>query len=230
MIIITTKASKEVDIIIIDNSIEKSSDPNSNPDKRPGHSTKYNINSTLVSYSAILQNNVEPTDNTKMNHPLGVQIRNFQISYDLTSTTDFPSPYKKTSKPFHPDKNNKSTSDQASELSTLDTNIDKCQSMIANNNSTLKSEILYRFKTELNETLKNNNTSLSLKISTDIDNKLMKLQSYLMTLVKELVTETSLLCASSSLSPNTNTSAMLPHNISPPIQKFPSSQHLVGYL
>ena len=189
MIIITTKASKEVNIIIVDNLIEKNSDPNPNPDKHPGHSKKCNINSTLVRYTAILQNNVEPTDNTEMNHPLSIQIRNFQISYDLTSTTDFPSSYKKKSKPFLSDKNNKSTSDQASELSTLDTNIDKCQSMIENNNSTLKSEILYSFKTELNETLKNNDTSLSLKISTDIDNKLMKLQSYLMTLVKELVTE-----------------------------------------
>ena len=39
-IIITTKASKEKAIVIIDNLIEKRSAPNSDPDKRPGHSTK----------------------------------------------------------------------------------------------------------------------------------------------------------------------------------------------
>ena len=65
LIIITTKASKEAAIVIIDSLIEKRSAPNSNPNKRPGRSTKYNINSTLVSYAAMLQSNIEPTNNTK---------------------------------------------------------------------------------------------------------------------------------------------------------------------
>ena len=43
----------------------------------------------------MLQNNIEPTDNSKKNPYLGIQKRNFQISYDLTSTTDFPSSNKK---------------------------------------------------------------------------------------------------------------------------------------
>ena len=45
----------------------------------------------------MLQNNIEPTDITKKNPPLGVQKQNFQISYDLTSNTDFPSFNKKKS-------------------------------------------------------------------------------------------------------------------------------------
>ena len=90
-IIITTKVSKETVIVIIDSLIEKSSAPNSNPNKRPGRSTKYNVNSTLVSYTAMLQNNIEPTDKSKKNPPLDVERQNFQISYDLTSTTYFPS-------------------------------------------------------------------------------------------------------------------------------------------
>ena len=53
-IIITTKVSKEAAIVIIDNLIEKSSAPNSNPDKHLGRSTKYNVNSTLVSYATML--------------------------------------------------------------------------------------------------------------------------------------------------------------------------------
>ena len=82
-IIITTKASKEAAIVIIDSLIAKSSAPNTNPTKRPGRSTKYNINSILISYATMLQNDIEPTDITKKNPPLGVQKRNFQISYDL---------------------------------------------------------------------------------------------------------------------------------------------------
>ena len=66
----------------------------------------------------------EPTDYSKKKPTLGVQKRNFQMSYDLTLTTDLPSSNKK-SKPSSPDKKNESTSDQASELSTLDTNTDK---------------------------------------------------------------------------------------------------------
>ena len=64
-IIITTKASKEAAIVIIDSLIEKSSVPNTNPNKRPGRCTKDNINSTLVNYVAMLQSNIEPTDTTK---------------------------------------------------------------------------------------------------------------------------------------------------------------------
>ena len=64
-IIITTKASKEAANVIIDSLIEKNSPPNTNPNKRPGRSTKENINSTLVSYAAMLQSNIEPTDNTQ---------------------------------------------------------------------------------------------------------------------------------------------------------------------
>ena len=43
----------------------------------------------------MLQKIIEPTYNTKKNPPIGVQKRNFQISYDLTSFTDFPSLTKK---------------------------------------------------------------------------------------------------------------------------------------
>ena len=64
-ITITTKASKEVAIIIIDFLIEKSSAPTSNPNKRPGKSTRYNVNSTLVSYAAMLQIDIELTNNSK---------------------------------------------------------------------------------------------------------------------------------------------------------------------
>ena len=97
--IITTNASKEAAIVIIDSLIEKNSAPNSNPNKLLGRSTKYNIN--LVSYAAMLQKIIEPTYNTKKNPPIGVQKRNFQISYDLTSFTDFPS-LTKNSKPSPP--------------------------------------------------------------------------------------------------------------------------------
>ena len=71
----------------------------------------------------------------------------FEIE-DLTSNTEFPSSTEKKLKPSSPDKNNEFTSDQASELSTLDTNTDKFQSMIEINNSTLQSEILSSFKVE----------------------------------------------------------------------------------
>ena len=64
-IIITTKVSKEAAIVIIDSLIEKSSAPNTNANKRPGRSTKYNINSPLVSYAEMLQGNIEPTGNTQ---------------------------------------------------------------------------------------------------------------------------------------------------------------------
>ena len=69
-IIITKKTSKETAIVIIDSLIEKSSALNSNPNKHPGRSIKYNRNSTLVSYAPMLQNSIEPTDNTKKNPPL----------------------------------------------------------------------------------------------------------------------------------------------------------------
>ena len=161
--------------------------------------------------------------------PLGVHKRNFQISYDLTSNTEFLSSNKKKSKPSPPDKTNESTSDQASELSTLDTNTDKFQSMMGINNSTLKSEILSSFKAELNNTLTSNNYALSLKISNDVDNKFMQFQSYLMNLVKELVTEMNLLRTSSIPSTNVPSPTMLPPSSSPPMQVFPSSQHPGGY-
>ena len=53
--IITTKASKEAAIVIIDSLIEKSSAPNSNPNKRPGWSTKYNILSEKTRWEKILR-------------------------------------------------------------------------------------------------------------------------------------------------------------------------------
>ena len=66
-IIITTKASKDALTLFIDNLIEKSNVPTFNPNKRSGHSTKYNVNSTLVSYAVMIQQNTEPTENTKYN-------------------------------------------------------------------------------------------------------------------------------------------------------------------
>ena len=122
------------------------------------------------------------------------------------------------SKPSPSDKNNESTSDQASELSTLDTNTDKFQSMMEINKSTLKIEILSRFKSELNDTLASNNNVLSQKISNDLDNKFMQVQPYLMNSVKQLVTA------------NVTSPAMLPPTSSPPMQVFPSSQHPGGYI
>ena len=130
---------------------------------------------------------------THKNPPLGVQKRKFQISYDLTLNTEFPSSTKNKSKPFPPDKNNESTSGQACELSTLDTHTDKFQSMMEINNSTLKSEIISSFKAELNDILTSNNNALSLKISSDLDNKFIHFKSYLVNSVKELVIEMSLL-------------------------------------
>ena len=136
----------------------------------------------------MLQSNIKLTDIAKRNLPLGVQTWNFQISYDLTSNTDFPSSNKNKSKPSPPDKNNDSNGDQASEISTLDTHTDKFQSMIETNSSTLKSEILSNFKSELNNTLQRNINTLSIKLSHDLDQKFMQFQSYLMNSVKELVT------------------------------------------
>ena len=83
--------------------------------------------------------------------------RNFQISYDLTSTTDFPSFHKNKSKNYPPDSTNDSPCDQASELSTLNTNDEKIQSIMEVKKSSIKSDIMTSFKSELNETLTNNN-------------------------------------------------------------------------
>ena len=97
------------------------------------------------------------------------------------------------------------------------------------NNSTLKREVLNSFKAELHDALKSNNNALSQKSSTDLDQKCMQFQSYLMTSVKELVTEMSLLCTLSSPPSNLNIPTMLPPSISLLIQTFHSSQHPGGY-
>ena len=60
--------------------------------------------------------------------------------------------------------------------------------MMEKNNSTLKSEILSNFKSELNDTLQRNNNALFTKLSNNLDQKFMQFQSYLMKSVKELVT------------------------------------------
>ena len=60
-------------------------------------------------------------------HLLGVQKRHFQISYDLTSTTDFPSSQKKEPKTSTPNSTKDFTCDQANEISIFDTNTDICQ-------------------------------------------------------------------------------------------------------
>ena len=78
-------------------------------------------------------------------------------------------------KPSPPNKNNEFTSDQASELSTLDTHTDKFHSTMETNNLSLKSEILNKFRKELNDTLARNNNALSLKISNDLEQKFIKL-------------------------------------------------------
>ena len=137
-IIITTKSSKEAAIVIIGSLIEKSSVPNSNPKTRPGRYAKYNINSTLVSCAAILQNSIESIDNTKKNPLLAFKNKTFKSPTTPLHLQTFYSRQKK-SKPSPPNKNNESTSDQASELPTLDTNTDTFQSMIETNISRLKS-------------------------------------------------------------------------------------------
>ena len=100
--------------------------------------------------------------------------------------------------------------------------------MMATDNSSLKSEILNNFKKELNDTLTNNNNTLSLKTSNDLDHKSMQFQSYLTTSVKELVTEMILL-RTSTTPPSNITHTILPPSTSPPIQVYPSSQHPGGY-
>ena len=112
---------------------------------------------------------------------------------------------------------------------TLDTNTDKFQSLMETNNSKLKSEIINNFKSELNDTLQRNNNALSTKLSNDLDQKFMQFQSYLMNLVKELVTEMSLLRTSSNPPTNVTSPATLPPTSSPPMQVFLTSQNPGGY-
>ena len=95
--------------------------------------------------------------------------------------------------------------------------------MMENNNSNLQSDILDSFKVELQDTLTRNNNDLSLKISTDLDQQFLQFQSYLMTLVKKLVTEMSLLRTSSYSPPNINTPTIYPPTVSSLIHTIPSS-------
>ena len=53
-IILTTKVNKDPTSMFVDKLIENSNTPNSNLKKRPGRSTKYDVNSTLVSYTTML--------------------------------------------------------------------------------------------------------------------------------------------------------------------------------
>ena len=110
----------------------------------------------------MLQSNIEPTDNTKKILIFVFRSETSKFHMILLRIQNFLPPIMRNRNLLLLIKNNKSTSDQASELSTLDTNIDKSQSMMELNNSTLKSEILYSFKTELNDITSNNN-ALSLK-------------------------------------------------------------------
>ena len=108
-IILTTKASKDAAILFIENLIENSNAPNTNPNKKPCLSTIYNFTSTLVSYAAIFQQKTEPIHITKKTSSLGEQTQNFQISYNLISSTDFPTSEKSKQSP--PDTSNESSTD-----------------------------------------------------------------------------------------------------------------------
>ena len=61
----------------------------------------------------------------------------------------------------------------------VDTNADKFQSILEANNTTIKSGILSTFKIELQQTLNQNNNTLLLKISTDLDQKYIQFKIYL---------------------------------------------------
>ena len=101
--------------------------------------------------------------------------------------------------------------------------------MMESNNSTLKSEMLSNFKSELNDTLQRNNNTLSTKLSNDLDQKFMQFQSYLMKSVKELVTEMSLLHTSSKSPTNVSSPTTILPTPSPPMQASPNSQNPGGY-
>ena len=101
--------------------------------------------------------------------------------------------------------------------------------MMETNNSTLKSEIIINFKSELNDTLQRNNNTLFTKLSNDLDQKFMQFQSYLMKSVKELVTEISQLRTSSNPPTNVSAPTTLPPISSPPLQVSPTSQNPGGY-
>ena len=112
----------------------------------------------------MLQNNIELTNKSKKNPPLLVSKHETSKYHMISFRIQTFLPLVKKSKLSPSDKNNALTSDQASELSTLDTNIDKFQSMMENNNSNLKSEVLNRSKAKLHDNLTSNNSSFSLKI------------------------------------------------------------------
>ena len=175
----------------------------------------------------MLQNNIESTDNiktscwcSKIKPPTSIRP---QFNYR------FPSSRKNKSKLSPPDTINETTSDQASELFTLDMDTNKFQSMMEANNSFLKSDILTIFKSKLNETLTNNNNILSLKISTEIDKQCLQFQTHLMTAVKELVSEMSQLRTSSPPLPVVHPPSIFLSPFSPPIRAYPFSQHPGGY-
>ena len=96
---------------------------------------------------------------------------------------------------------------------------------MATNKTFIKSEIMASFKTKLTEILTNNNNTFSIKISSELDNKSMQFQKYLMTTVKEIVSEMSKIHTSTSLPPVVKPSSMISSSFNPPIHTFLSSQH-----
>ena len=148
-IIPTTKARKDAATIVVDKFIENSNAPNTTPNKRPELSTKYNVNSTLIIYTVVLQQDVNPTDTAKKIQTIGVQNRNFQISYDRILSIDFLLSGKKKSETFFIRWNKRILNDNTNEISTVDTNSDKFQSMTEVNNKTIKGGILLIFNSEL---------------------------------------------------------------------------------
>ena len=62
---------------------------------------------------------------------------------------------------------------------------------MATNKTFIKSEIMASFKTILTEILTNNNNTFLIEISSELDNKFMQFQKYLMTTVNEIVSEMS---------------------------------------
>ena len=94
----------------------------------------------------MLQSNIEPTDTTKKIPLLVFRSEISKFHMILHRIQNFPPPIKRNRNLLLLIKDNESTSDQASELRTLDTNTDKFQSMMELNNSTLKSEIIGNFE------------------------------------------------------------------------------------
>lgn len=77
-IMLTTKTSKDIATMFVDNLIKNSNTPNINPNKRPGGGTKFNINSTFLNYTAMIKNN-NRADTTKKIYPFEYKHETFKF-------------------------------------------------------------------------------------------------------------------------------------------------------